>query len=60
MVCVQSVRHGSRPERRAAAAHEPLRPDQPGGGALPLHHLHADRNQVGSGDCAVAGGSGIT
>lgn len=59
-MCVQSVRRGSRPERRAAAAHEPVRPDQPGGGALPLHYLHADRNQVSSDDCAVDGGSGIT
>ncbi|CAF89989.1 unnamed protein product, partial [Tetraodon nigroviridis] len=50
----QSVRRASRPERRAAAAHEPVCPDQPGGGALPLHHLHADRDQVGAAD-----GSGL-
>lgn len=47
-VPLQSVRHRSRAEQCAAAAHEPVCPDQPGGGALSLHHLHADRSQVSS------------
>lgn len=47
----------SGPERRAAAAHEPLCADEPGGGAVPLHHLHADRDQVSSAAGSV--GSGI-
>lgn len=45
-VCVQFVRHHSRPQQRAAASHEPVCPDQHGGSSFPLHHLHAHRNQV--------------
>lgn len=45
-VFVQFVWHRPRSEQCAAASHEPVCPDQHGGRALPLHHLHAHRNQV--------------